>query len=326
MKANAVIIRAAMQHHTAFVFPGQGSQYAGMGKDVAEKYPTAKKVFDDIDAALGYSISRLCFEGPEDQLKLTENTQPAILAVSSAIHAVLEELGATRRDLVAGHSLGEYSAIVSVGGLTPAEAARIVHLRGTFMQEAVPVGTGGMAALIGTSVEEARAICEEAAEGEIVSVANINAPGQVVIAGAKTAVDRAIDVAKKRGIRRALPLPVSAPFHCELMRPAEERLRPVLESAGLKDLWLSLISNVDASPIGTATAVRNALLRQVASPVRWAESIQKMITMGVRRFVEIGPGNVLTGLIRRIDSSVELMNVSDVTSIESFVEKSATSA
>jgi [acyl-carrier-protein] S-malonyltransferase len=325
MTGNAVIIRAAMQHNTAFVFPGQGSQYAGMGKDVAEKYPTAKRVFDDIDAALGYSISRLCFEGPEDRLRLTENTQPAILAVSSAIHAVLEELGATRRDIVAGHSLGEYSAIVSVGGLTPAQAARIVHLRGKFMQEAVPVGTGGMAALIGPSVEEARAICEEAAEGEIVSVANINAPGQVVIAGTKTAVDRAIDVAKKRGVRRALPLPVSAPFHCELMRPAEERLRPVLESAELKNLWLSLISNVDASPIGTATAVRNALLRQVESPVRWVESIQKMIAMGVRRFVEIGPGNVLTGLIKRIDSSVELMNVSDVTSIESFVEKSSTS-
>lgn len=325
MTGNAVIIRAAMQHNTAFVFPGQGSQYAGMGKDVAEKYPAAKKVFDDIDAALGYSISKLCFEGPEDQLKLTENTQPAILAVSSAIHAVLEELGATRRDLVAGHSLGEYSAIVSVGGLTPVEAARIVHLRGKFMQEAVPVGTGGMAALIGPSVEEARSICEEAAEGEIVSVANINAPGQIVIAGTKTAVDRAIDVAKKRGVRRALTLPVSAPFHCELMRPAEERLRPVLESAELKNLWLSLISNVDASPIGTATAVRNALLRQVASPVRWVESIQKMIAMGVRRFVEIGPGSVLTGLIKRIDSSVELMSVSDVASIESFAEKSSTS-
>lgn len=310
-----------MEHNTAFVFPGQGSQYAGMGRDVAEKYPAAKKVFDDIDAALGFSISNLCFEGPDEQLKLTQNTQPAILAVSSAIHAVLEELGATRRDLVAGHSLGEYSAIVSVGGLTPAEAAHIVHSRGKFMQEAVPVGTGGMAALIGPSIEEARAICEEAAEGEIVSVANINAPGQIVIAGTKTAVDRAIGVAKQRGVRRALPLPVSAPFHCELMKPAEERLRPVLESAHLKDLRLSLVSNVDASPIGTATAVRNALLRQVASPVRWVESIEKMIAMGVRRFVEIGPGNVLTGLIRRIDSSVELINVSDVPSIEAFVDK-----
>lgn len=290
-----------------------------MGRDVAEKYPVARRVFDDIDAALGFSISKLCFEGPEDQLKLTENTQPAILAVSSAIHAVLEELGATRRDIVAGHSLGEYSAIVSVGGLTPAEAAKIVRMRGRFMQEAVPVGTGGMAALIGPTVEEVRAICEEAAQGEVVSVANINAPGQIVIAGTKNAIDRAIAVAKQRGVRRALVLPVSAPFHCDLMKPAEERLKPLLDEAPIKDLWLALISNVDASPIGTATAVRNALVRQVSSPVRWVESVQKMISMGVRRFVEVGPGNVLTGLIKRIDSSVELINVSDVASIESLV-------
>src|SRR5207248_458359 len=257
----------------------------------------------------------LCFEGPDDQLKLTENTQPAILAVSSALHAVLEEKGATRRDLVAGHSLGEYSAIVSVGGLTPSEAAKIVRMRGRFMQEAVPVGQGAMAALIGPSVDDARAICDEAAQGEVVSVANINAPGQIVIAGTKAAVDRAINVAKKRGVRRALPLPVSAPFHCQLMKPAEEKLRPVLDEAHLKDLWFSVVSNVDASPIGTATAVRNALLRQVASPVRWVESIEKMIAMGVRRFVEVGPGKVLTGLIKRIDSSVELINVSDVASL-----------
>ena len=310
-----------MQHHTAFVFPGQGSQYAGMGKDVAEKYPVARRVFDDIDAALGFSISQLCFEGPEDQLKLTQNTQPAILAVSSAIHAVLEDLGATRRDLVAGHSLGEYSAIVSVGGLTPAEAAKIVHLRGQFMQEAVPVGTGGMAALIGPSVEDARAICEEAAQDEVVSVANINAPGQIVIAGTKAGIERAIEVAKKHGVRRALPLPVSAPFHCDLMKPAEERLKPVLDDAPFKDLWFSLVSNVDASPIGTATAVRNALVRQVVSPVRWVESVQKMVAMGVRSFVEIGPKNVLAGLIGRIDSNVEVINVGDVPSIEAFVEK-----
>ena len=310
-----------MEHNTAFVFPGQGSQYAGMGKDVAETYPAARRVFDDIDAALGYSISQLCFEGPDDQLKLTQNTQPAILAVSSALHAVLEEHGVAKRDLVAGHSLGEYSAIVSVGGLTPAEAAKIVHLRGTFMQEAVPVGTGGMAALIGPSVEDARAICEEAAQGEIVSVANINAPGQIVIAGTKAGIDRAIEVAKKRGVRRALPLPVSAPFHCELMKPAEERLRPVLDEAHFKDLWVALISNVDASPIGTATAVRNALLRQVASPVRWVESVQKMVAMGVKRIVEVGPGNVLTGLIKRIDPGVELINVSDVPSLEAFLAR-----
>jgi [acyl-carrier-protein] S-malonyltransferase len=310
-----------MEHHTAFVFPGQGSQYAGMGRDVAEKYPAARRVFDDIDAALGFSISTLCFEGPEDQLKLTENTQPAILAVSSALHAVLEEHGATRRDLVAGHSLGEYSAIVSVGGLTPAEAATIVRARGRFMQEAVPVGTGGMAALIGPAVEEVRAICEEAAQGEVVAVANINAPGQTVIAGTKSAIERAIDVAKKRGVRRALPLPVSAPFHCDLMKPAADRLEPLLEAASFKDLWFSLVSNVDASPIGTPTAVRNALLRQVAAPVRWVESVQKMVGMGVKRFVEIGPGSVLTGLIKRIDPGVELINVSDVPTLEAFLEK-----
>jgi [acyl-carrier-protein] S-malonyltransferase len=312
-----------MEHNTAFVFPGQGSQYAGMGRDLFEAYPEARRVFHEIDDALGFEISKLCFEGPEDQLKLTENTQPAILAVSSAIHAVLEEHGATRRDLVAGHSLGEYSAIVSVGGLTPAEAATIVRARGRFMQEAVPVGTGGMAALIGPTVEEARAICEEAAQDEVVSVANINAPGQIVIAGTRSGIERAIEVAKKRGVRRALPLPVSAPFHCELMKPAAERLEAILEAANFKDLWFALLSNVDASPIGTATAVRNALLRQVASPVRWVESVEKMVAMGVKRFVEIGPGNVLTGLIKRIDSSVELMNVSDVSSLEAFLEKTA---
>jgi len=194
-----------------------------------------------------------------------------------------------------------------------------VRARGKFMQEAVPVGTGGMAALIGPSVEDARAICEEAAEGEVVSVANINAPGQIVIAGTKSAIERAIDVAKKRGVRRALPLPVSAPFHCELMKPAEERLQPILEEAHFRDLWVSLVSNVDASPIGTAHAVRNALLRQVASPVRWVESVQKMVSMGVKRVVEIGPGTVLTGLIKRIDASVELINVSDVPSLENFL-------
>ena len=310
-----------MEHNTAFVFPGQGSQYAGMGRDVAEKYPAARRVFDDIDRALSFSISTLCFEGPEDQLKLTENTQPAILAVSSAIHAVLEDRGTTRRDLVAGHSLGEYSAIVSDGGLTAAEAAKIVRARGKFMQEAVPVGTGGMAALIGATVEQSQEICDEAANGEVVSVANINAPGQIVIAGTKAAIDRAIEIAKKKGIRRAMLLPVSAPFHCALMKPAEEKLRPILEQAQFKDLWVALVSNVDASPIGTATALRNALLRQVASPVRWVESVQKMVAMGVRRFVEVGPGNVLTGLIKRIDPSVELINVSDVPSIEAFVEK-----
>lgn len=309
-----------MEHNTAFVFPGQGSQYAGMGKDVAEKYPVARRVFDEIDEHLGFSISQLCFDGPDEELKLTQNTQPAILAVSSAIHAVLEDLGIARRDLVAGHSLGEYSAIVSVGGLTPAEAAKIVHFRGKFMQEAVPVGAGGMAALLGPSVEEAQAICDEAAQGEVVSVANINSPGQVVIAGTAAGIDRAIAVAKTQG-KKAIKLEVSAPFHCALMKPAEERLKPLLDEAPFKDLWVSLVSNVDASPIGTPTAVRNALIRQVVSPVRWVESVQKMIAMGVRRFVEVGPKNVLTGMIKRIDKTVELINVSDVASIEAYAEK-----
>ncbi|MEO8378754.1 MAG: ACP S-malonyltransferase [Acidobacteriota bacterium] len=312
-----------MDHETAFVFPGQGSQYTGMGKDVAEAYPTARRVFEEIDEALGFSISRLCFEGPDTDLKLTENTQPAILAVSAALHAVLVERGATRRDLVAGHSLGEYSAIVSVGGLTAPEAAKIVRARGRFMQDAVPVGTGGMAALIGPTVEEVRSICEEASQGEVVSVANINAPGQTVIAGTKAGIDRAIAIAKGRGIRKALPLAVSAPFHCDLMKPAAERLEPILDDANFKDLWVALVSNVDASPIGTATAVRNALLRQVASPVRWVESIQKMVAIGVRRFVEIGPGSVLTGLIKRIDPAAELVSISDVRSLESFLNSSA---
>jgi [acyl-carrier-protein] S-malonyltransferase len=309
-----------VEHNTAFVFPGQGSQYAGMGKDVAEKYPVARRVFDEIDEHLGFSISKLCFDGPDEELKLTQNTQPAILAVSSAIHAVLEDLGIARRDLVAGHSLGEYSAIVSVGGLTPAEAAKIVHFRGKFMQEAVPVGAGGMAALLGPTIEEAQAICDEAAQGDVVSVANINSPGQIVIAGTAAAIDRAIAVAKTRG-KKAIKLEVSAPFHCALMKPAEERLKPLLDEAPFKDLWVSLVSNVDASPIGTPTAVRNALIRQVVSPVRWVESVQKMIAMGVRRIVEVGPKTVLTGMIKRIDKTVELINVSDVASIEAYAEK-----
>ncbi|MHB0968450.1 MAG: ACP S-malonyltransferase [Thermoanaerobaculia bacterium] len=308
-----------MEHNTAFIFPGQGSQYAGMGRDVAEKYPAAKKVFDEIDAALGFTISDLCFNGPDDALKLTENTQPAILAVSSAILAVIREHEDIKADIVAGHSLGEYSAIVAAYGLTPAEAARIVRQRGRFMQDAVPVGTGAMAAIIGPSIEEVQSICDEAAQGDVVSPANINAPGQIVIAGSKAAVDRAIAIAKGRGIRKALPLPVSAPFHCALMQPAEERLKPVLDEAPFKDLWMPLVSNVDASPIGTAAAVRNALVRQVVSPVRWVESVERMIAMGVKRFVEIGPGTVLTGLIKRINSDVQLVNVKDVETLEAFL-------
>jgi [acyl-carrier-protein] S-malonyltransferase len=308
-----------MQHETAFVFPGQGSQFAGMGRDVAERFPEARQLFEEIDSALNFPISRLCFEGPEDELKLTENTQPAILAVSSAIDAVLRTRGKARPDIVAGHSLGEYSAIVAAGGLTAAQAATIVRSRGQFMQEAVPVGQGAMAALIGPSLEEVQAICEAAAEGEVVSPANINAPGQIVIAGTRAAVERAMEVAKSRGVRKSVMLPVSAPFHCALMKPAEERLTPVLEAAAFRDLEFALVTNVDASPVGTDHAVRNALVRQVTSPVRWVDSVQKMIEMGVKRFVEVGPGSVLTGLIRRIDKSVETVTINDADSLERFL-------
>jgi [acyl-carrier-protein] S-malonyltransferase len=308
----------ASEHQTAFVFPGQGSQHPGMGKDVAEVSKAGRLVFEEMDDALDFSITRLCFEGPEEELKLTANTQPAILAASIALLAALRERSDVEPDVVAGHSLGEYSAIVAAGGLKAGDAARIVRARGQFMQDAVPVGEGAMAAILGPSLEEIRQICEEASEGEIVSPANINAPGQIVIAGTKGAVERAIAIAKGRGVRRALPLPVSAPFHCALMKPAEERLAPILEAAPFHPLYVPLVTNVDASPVGTDHAVRNALVRQVVSPVRWVESIEKMIQMGVRRFVEIGPGSVLTGLIKRIDPSVELVNVNNAATLDAF--------
>lgn len=306
---------------TAFVFPGQGSQYAGMGKDVAERFAEAAATFEAIDERLGFSLSTLCFEGPDDALKLTENTQPAILAVSAAIDAVLRARG-MRGDVVAGHSLGEYSAIVAAGGLEAAEAAAIVRQRGRFMQEAVPVGEGAMAAILGPDLDEIRSICDAAAEGEVLSPANVNAPGQIVVAGTKAAVDRAIAVAKERGVRRALPLPVSAPFHCALMRPAEERLAPILREAPFQDLSLPLVCNVDAKHIRRAADVVDALIRQVASPVLWVDSIQVMVADGVKRFVEVGPGTVLTGLIKRIAPDAELVNVNDAESLERFLETS----
>jgi [acyl-carrier-protein] S-malonyltransferase len=235
------------------------------------------------------------------------------------MHAVIGARGQVRPDILAGHSLGEYSAVVAAGGLTAAEAARIVRSRGRFMQEAVPVGAGAMAALIGPTLEEIQSICTAAAEGEVLSLANINAPGQIVIAGTKAAVERAIEIAKSRGVRKSLMLPVSAPFHCALMKPAEERLAPILEAAPFRDLEVAVVTNVDASPVGTDHAVRNALVRQVTSPVRWVDCIERMIEMGVRRFVEVGPGSVLTGLIRRIDKSVETINVNDADSLEAFI-------
>lgn len=312
-----------MEHKLAFVFPGQGSQFTGMGRDVAERFPEAARLFEEVDAALDEPISPICFEGPDEALRLTENTQPAILTVSSAILAVIRARGGAMPDVVAGHSLGEYSAIVAAGGLDASTAARIVRARGRFMQEAVPVGEGAMAALIGPSLDEVQSICDAAAEGDVVSPANVNAPGQIVIAGSKRAVERAMAIAKERGVRKSLLLPVSAPFHCALMTPAAERLEPILEKAPFVDLTVPLVSNVDASPIGTEHAIRNALVRQVASPVRWVQSVERMIAMGVHRFVEVGPGSVLSGLIRRIDKSVETVSISDAATLDLYLGNSS---
>ena len=290
-----------------------------MGREISDASPAARRVFEEADEALGFKLSTLCFEGPEDQLRLTSNTQPAILTTSIAILAAIRErYPELEPDVVAGHSLGEYSAIVCAGGLKASDAAKIVRSRGEFMQEAVPVGVGAMAAILGPDIDEIRSICDEAAQGQVCSPANVNAPGQIVIAGHAEAVARAIEVAKGRGVRKSMLLPVSAPFHCALMKPAEERLRPILEAAAFHALYVPLVTNVDASPVGTDHAVRNALVRQVASPVRWTESVQKMVEMGVRKFVEVGPGAVLAGLVKRIDKTVEVVSVNNLASLEAL--------
>ncbi len=298
----------------AFVFPGQGAQYAGMGREVAEKYPAARQVFEEADAALDFPISRLCFEGPEEDLKLTENTQPAILATSVALFRILEEKG-IRPAFVAGHSLGEYSALVAAGALKLGEAAALVRRRGRYMQEAVPVGVGAMAALLGLDLPAVRAVCEQAAQGQVVSPANLNSPGQIVIAGNREAVERAIPLAKEAGAKRAILLQVSAPFHCALMKPAEERLSADLERSSFSDLHFPLVTNVDAQAIHTGVDARSALKRQVSRPVRWEESVRRLLDEGVDTFVEVGPGKVLLGLIRSVEKSVTMLNVEDEKSV-----------
>src|SRR5438552_2215915 len=272
---------------TAFVFPGQGAQYAGMGREVSEKFPIARRVFEEADAALGFPLSRLCFEGPEEELKLTENTQPAILTTSIALFRVLEEKG-IRPDFVAGHSLGEYSALVAAGALQLGEAAALVRRRGRYMQEAVPVGVGAMAALFGLDLPAVQSVCERAAEGQVVSPANLNSPGQIVIAGNREAVERALRLAKEAGARKAVLLQVSAPFHCALMMPVEQRLSADLNRCSFLDLRCPLVTNVDAEPIRTGPEARSALRRQVSRPVLWQESIQRLLDEGVRVFVEVG--------------------------------------
>lgn len=289
---------------TAFIFPGQGSQYVGMGKTLADRFPAARAIFQEADRALGFSLTQLCFEGPAETLQLTENTQPALLTVSIAAFRVLAIRGA-RPDYVAGHSLGEYSALVAAGSLAFADALRLVRERGRYMQEAVPPGVGAMAALLKFPENKLGSILAEAAQGEIVSAANLNAPDQVVIAGHAAAVARAVELAKAAGARRAILLPVSAPFHCPLMRPAQERLAADLEAAEFRDLSIPLVNNWKAELVRTAAEAREGLLEQVPNPVRWAESIQKLASLGVRRFIEVGAGGVLTGLLRNIDSSLE---------------------
>jgi [acyl-carrier-protein] S-malonyltransferase len=283
----------------AFVFPGQGSQRVGMGRALAEASPECRAVFDEADAALGEPLSRLCFEGPDDRLVLTENTQPAILTVSVAAARLLRARG-IEPAFVAGHSLGEYSAHVAAGTIEFADAVRIVRRRGRYMQEAVPVGAGAMAAILGADEALVTRACSEAAEGDVVGPANLNAPGQIVIAGTRAAVARAGDRAKALGARRVVPLPVSAPFHCALMKPAEARLAPELHALPARDPRVPVVANVDALPKTTATASIEALVAQVSAPVRWHDVVSRLASAGVRAYVEVGPGTVLSGLVRRI--------------------------
>ena len=299
----------------AFVFPGQGSQYAGMGKELADNFPVARQVFEEADDALGMSLSSLCFNGPEEELKLTTNTQPAILATSIAALRVLEQECALEPAYVAGHSLGEYSALVCSGGLSFADAVKTVRQRGAFMQEAVPVGVGAMAAIMGLDRADLENVCLEAAQGEVVSPANFNSPIQVVIAGHTGAVERAVKLASDRGAKRAMLLPVSAPFHCSLMTPAGERLAEVLDTLNVGDLTVPVVTNVEANANQDAGRIKELLVRQVSAPVRWDESVTSMASSGVSRFVEIGPGKVLCGLIKRIAKGSETQNVEDLSSL-----------
>ena len=303
---------------TAFVFPGQGSQHVGMGRALADRFPECREVFDQADAALGLGISRLCFEGPDDQLVLTEHTQPALLTVSTAAARALTARG-VRPHWLAGHSLGEYSAHVAAGTLSFGDAVRTVHSRGRYMQDAVPVGHGAMAAVMGLEEPLVEQACRESAEEQVVSPANLNAPGQVVIAGDAGAVRRASERAKALGARRVRALPVSAPFHCALMRPAQDRLEQDLRALVVSDPGIPVVANLDAEPKRDAAAAVSALVDQVTAPVRWEQVVRRLASEGVDTYVEVGPGSVLSGLIKRIDSGARLLSVEDPDGVDQAV-------
>jgi [acyl-carrier-protein] S-malonyltransferase len=304
---------------TAFLFPGQGSQFAGMGKSLTQSFPSARAIFEEADRVLGFPLSGLCFEGPEEALKLTENTQPAILTVSVAAYTVLRENG-YRPDYVAGHSLGEYSALVVAGSLRFADAVQLVRKRGRYMQEAVPAGQGAMAALLGLPEGKLDAILAEVAQGEVVTAANLNSPEQTVIAGNTAAVQRAMDLAKAAGARRAVLLPVSAPFHCPLMRPAQERLAVDLNRTEFADLCCPLVNNARVQEILTGADARQGLIEQVTSPVRWTETVRLLAANGCGRFIEAGPGAVLSGLLRRIDPALKGFKFGETEDLEKLRE------
>jgi [acyl-carrier-protein] S-malonyltransferase len=305
---------------TAFVFPGQASQYPGMGKELADKYPVARAVFNEADKALGFSVWDMCCTGSEEELKQTANTQPAILTCSVAIYRVLEDKGVTP-DFVAGHSLGEYSALVAAGSLKFSDAVKIVYKRGKYMQDAVPAGVGAMAAIMGLSHAVVMDACKRAAEGQVCSPANLNSPEQTVISGHAEAVKRAVEIASQLGAKRAVILPVSAPFHCALMMPAQEKLEKDLRKTEFTSLRVPLVTNVDADTETSGDEARDALIRQVTMPVRWEESVRELIDEGVNTFVEVGPARVLTGLLRQIERSVGTLNVEDEKSLASTLEK-----